>query len=146
MKTLKDIKPGQFLYTIYIDYNGNGDYAGMIVSQRMVKFIQENTKYNEIELCVERVRIFIFGVIATFSKDEEDHDHVKSKYSNNSDFIYCFSKEAFIRELFNISKNIKKTMASKKQSFNTKRYRHYFMPHLMKMLNTNKSEHVQILF
>lgn len=146
MKTLKDIKQGEFLYTIYIDYKGNGDYAGMIVSQRRVKCIEEDTQYNEIELCVERVRIFIFGVVATFSKDQEDNDYVRSKYSNKSDFIYCFSKEAFIRELFNISKNIKKTMTSKKQPFNTKRYRHYFMPHLMKMLNTNESGYVQIMF
>lgn len=136
MERLKDLTPGQLIYTIFILNNNNGDYIKIVPSQRKIKFIHISELYNEIDVYMEQIRSKHFGTMSKFTKEEGNYDCVKT-----SDFIYCFSQQAFIRELNGILKTLKKTMATQELFFSTHKYYNEFMPKLIKLINSNKSRY-----
>lgn len=148
MKKLKDVKPGEFMYSIFIHYNRLTHRLTLTVAQRKVIEVEQVQRYHEINVRLKRIinGSVYFGTIVNFSKFEEDQDCVKSGCSTESELIYCFSQKAFIRELKNVLKETKKTMVYNKLFITTHRYYNEFMPAFIKMVNSNKNGYAQITY
>lgn len=146
MKKLRNLTSGELFYAIYIDYNNRGQITNISVSQRIVKCIEEMPHFNQFAVCLEMIKGDHYGAMVMFSKDEAEHDCVKSKNTSHYDFdfIYCFSKELFIKELKNTLKGIKQAMVNNDMFINSNNYYNTFMPAFIKMVNSNKSGCVEI--
>lgn len=145
MKTLKDMKPGQLLYTIYIDYNGNGNCTTITIAQRKVTSIREKIRNFKVEtiMTVERVNCKYFGDIVNFPTEEDDKCLIENRLAV-FDFIYCFSEEVFLEQINKVLSKVKEELTTKNMFSFINCYYHTFMPNLMTMLSTNKSMHVQM--
>lgn len=145
MTKLKDVKPGQFLYTVYIDYDDNGNCITITIAQRKITNIRENTRHPKIKtiMMVERIDCKYFGDIVDFPKEEDDKYLIENRLGV-FDFIYCFSEEVFMEQINKTLRKVKEELATKNMFYFINSYYHKFMPNLMAMLNSNKSTYVQI--
>lgn len=146
METLNDLTPGQLLYAIFINFNAVGEIVSVTASQRIITSIEEMPLYNELIVRVEKIKTKHFGTLIKLSKYDCAYDYTKTNITYDSQNIYCFSRNAFIRELSPILKEVKEILVDNEMFYSTNKYYDKFMPRLIKMLNTNKSRYAEFRF
>lgn len=144
MKRLKDITPGDYIYTIMVEYYASGKFKKVTVLSRIVTsaniikgedILKIRTKHTEATR--------FYGTNLSFYLFCLDKKSIKV-HRMGYDFIYAFSEGAFIEELQQLLSQVKKTISKGQKHIAIEQFYYKFMPNVIRMIHSHKSECVII--